>query len=244
MHCTCGSTPQRKQQFFLTHLDNTKFDTTVQLCQGEIHGAITIEPKYLVPAIAGTIEQVRSQQSQTMPMAEQHIIMCFMMMGKNCVWLPLDRGISAKTKASLPSMRKANPHSYVLSNQITGEGEVRLVKDVVVRAADPTTEAAVASTTLVDEAEKITKESTTVENLKVNVTHVAWKIIMPPHAIFFLNCGSPSRTSELSPTREIKRRLTFKEDIHTHKTETMCVHFKTRDSYRIRTHQRITSWML
>ena len=100
----------------------------------------------------------------------------FMIVGKNCAWLPLERRISVKTWARLPLMRKANPHSYVISDQITGGGDkVLLVKDVVVRTADPTTEAAVASTTLVDEAEEIIKGTTTVETSKENIMHVAWK---------------------------------------------------------------------
>ena len=35
-------TPVETTHIFLTHLDNTKFDTAVQLCQSSIHGAITI----------------------------------------------------------------------------------------------------------------------------------------------------------------------------------------------------------
>ena len=54
-----------------------------------IHGAITIEPDYFVPAIAGTIEQLKSQQSQTIPNAEQRRIMCVHDSGEELCLVPL-----------------------------------------------------------------------------------------------------------------------------------------------------------
>ena len=91
----------------------------------------------------------------------------------------------------LLSMRKANPHLFVLSALISGGGEVFLVKDVVFRAPDLTTEAALASINLADEAEEIIKGSTTVETSRGNVMHVAWKPMMPLHAISSSNCANP-----------------------------------------------------
>ena len=123
-----------------------------------------------------------------------------------------------------------------------GWGELLLVKDVVVKAADPTTEAAIASTTLVDETEEIIKGSTSVETSRGNIMHV-WKTIMHLHAISSSNYDNPSRRLGLILTREIKRKPTSKGGVHIHKTGTMCVHSRTRDSYHIRMHQKITSWM-
>ena len=82
-------TPAESTHFFLTHLDNTKFDTAVHLCQSAIHGATTIDPEYLVPAVAGTIKQLRSQQSRTTPTAEQHRIMCVQDSGEELCLAPL-----------------------------------------------------------------------------------------------------------------------------------------------------------
>jgi len=100
-------------------------------------------------------------------------------------------------------------------------GEVLLVKDVVIRVANPTTEAVVASTTLVDEVEEIIKRSTTVETSRGNLMYVVWKPIMPLHAISSSNYANLSRTLELTLTREIKRKPTSKGGIRMHKTGTM-----------------------
>ena len=45
---------------YLTHLDNPKFDDAVQLYQNAIHGSVTMLAEYLVPEIAGTLDQLRS----------------------------------------------------------------------------------------------------------------------------------------------------------------------------------------
>ena len=122
-------------------------------------------------------------------------------------------------------------------------GKLILVEEVVVRAATSTTKEAVASTTLVDEADEIIKGSTTVETSKGNVIHVVWKTIIPLHAISSSNYANPSRTLALTPTREIKRKPNSKEGIHVHKKETICVHSRMLGSLRIRIYQRINSWM-
>jgi len=82
-------TPAETTQFFCTHLDNTKFDTAVQLCQSAIHSATTIKPEYLVPTIAGTLEQHRGQQSRTTPTTEQCRIICVHDSGEELCLAPL-----------------------------------------------------------------------------------------------------------------------------------------------------------
>ena len=96
-------------------------------------------------------------------------------------------------------------------------GEILLVENAVVRAVAPATEADVASTTLVDEAEEIIKRSTTVETSKGNEMHVLWKTIMPLHIISSSNYANSSRTLALTLTSEIKRKPTSKGGIHMQK---------------------------
>jgi len=53
-------TPEETTQMYLTHLNNPKFDDAVQLCQNAIYGSVIMSAEYLVPAISGTIDLLRT----------------------------------------------------------------------------------------------------------------------------------------------------------------------------------------
>ena len=58
---SCSFSDKETSHIFLYHLDNTRYTNPIEKCESELLLSSTVDLLYLVPAIAGTIYQLRPE---------------------------------------------------------------------------------------------------------------------------------------------------------------------------------------
>jgi len=187
-------------QMYLTHLDNPKFDDAVQLCQNAIHGSVTMSATYFVPAITGTIDQLRTQRSATVPPnASQYRIMALCDGNEEFCLAPYGEEDFSEDLSNLivneegesPFIRSFRPNQWGGRTPF-GRGGGRAARGG--------------------------RGTTTEATLRESVMRVIWIITTHRHATFFLNSAKHSRTWELTPMPQTRRSSISKGGTRTNKT--------------------------